>query len=1068
MIDTIYRRCYLLFTIVFIQLQSFGQASKIADIPNVLPPSPNAASLGKFGDIPVSLYTGVPNVSMPLYKLSVGSFSLPISLQYHSQGLKVEEISNWIGLGWALNAGGVITRTVHDLPDESGGGYWTHATWTNEYISSDVNRLESLMKGSIELDPDVFYFNFNGKTGKFILDSTAEHNAHILPYQSLKITHDAALTKFEVQDENGIKYIFDVKEMTTDDNSPPAIRYFTSAWYLSKIVTPGGDIIFNYTSDKNYYVQLSENEKIPASGNAATICPDIYGYNGKYIYIDIDTKVLSEIITPTEKIRFNILSNRKDMATASMLESLTIEDWKAIQKKKVIFYHSYFGKTNSTTPEDVRLKLDGYKETSPSGADSVLYSFEYYDPEKVPSLKSASQDYWGFFNGRANSTLLHYIDPLIFGEFAANRAPLYGIRDADSVSSRVGTLKKIVYPTGGTTEFIYEGNNYGYDPEGYINEKTHIPETTQAAAFMSASGNRRSQTSSFTVQASQPITVIIQGSYSGPPPVENGPSISLKRVNSDGSRTTIFERVMLNSSDVEYLSLTAGNYEAIATVDGTGQSATITVQYYSLGADIYTKWTGGVRIKKIINSDPITGIQSAKRYEYKLNDSTARSSGCLFPALIFVYSQTANGIGYCSSLNRTSYSLNYLTTQGSHIGYSMVTEIEEGPMNKGKRECYFTAVEYPNTTYQLTQQVFGGVPIYMGLSPESYRYMIDYDFSRGLLKQELFYDASNKKIQATTNSYNLFTALSSDAPNLFIINRRSAYSIPDRNFSGIINYEYRVINSRMILPWIYRTSSNYILYDQFGVDSVSTTTNYFFDNPAHGQLTRIESTNSKGQTIKSINKYPPDKGGILNLSTTAAAALDSMISINKIEPVIESEVYNNGVLINKSRTDYRVWNSSSKIIEPEFVWTQDKNSFMEKRIQFYSYDDKANILEQGKVNDTHEIYLWGYNNRYPVAKIIGTDYSTAISYINRDTLLNPATDVQLRNELNKIRIGLKGKALVTTYTYSPLVGITSETDATGRTKYYEYDGLARLKIIRDQDGKILKSFEYQYQKPITQ
>src|SRR5450432_1589445 len=68
-------------------------STQILDLPKVLPPSPNAASLGKFGDIPLGAYTGLPNVAIPLYTMNVGKFSLPISLNYHSGGLKVEELS---------------------------------------------------------------------------------------------------------------------------------------------------------------------------------------------------------------------------------------------------------------------------------------------------------------------------------------------------------------------------------------------------------------------------------------------------------------------------------------------------------------------------------------------------------------------------------------------------------------------------------------------------------------------------------------------------------------------------------------------------------------------------------------------------------------------------------------------------------------------------------------------------------------------------------------------------------------------------------------------------------------
>ena len=53
-------------------------------------------------------------------------------------------------------------------------------------------------------------------------------------------------------------------------------------------------------------------------------------------------------------------------------------------------------------------------------------------------------------------------------------------------------------------------------------------------------------------------------------------------------------------------------------------------------------------------------------------------------------------------------------------------------------------------------------------------------------------------------------------------------------------------------------------------------------------------------------------------------------------------------------------------------------------------------------------------------------------------------------------------SMVTTYTYDPLIGITSATDPRGYTTYYDYDGFGRLNQVKDADGHILSANEYNY------
>jgi len=105
-------RKYIILLICISQIQfSFGQF-KTDLSPMVNYQSPNSATLGKFGDVPVSLYTGTPDISIPIYKITERNVELDINLQYDAKGVRVEDVPGWVGQNWSLNAGGVITRTV--------------------------------------------------------------------------------------------------------------------------------------------------------------------------------------------------------------------------------------------------------------------------------------------------------------------------------------------------------------------------------------------------------------------------------------------------------------------------------------------------------------------------------------------------------------------------------------------------------------------------------------------------------------------------------------------------------------------------------------------------------------------------------------------------------------------------------------------------------------------------------------------------------------------------------------------------------------------------------------------
>ncbi len=80
--------------------------------------SPTVANLGLFKEMPVSLFTGLPSVEIPLLMAEQGDLSVPVKLSYHASGFRPDIKPGIIAPNWALSAGGVIQRKVKDRPDD--------------------------------------------------------------------------------------------------------------------------------------------------------------------------------------------------------------------------------------------------------------------------------------------------------------------------------------------------------------------------------------------------------------------------------------------------------------------------------------------------------------------------------------------------------------------------------------------------------------------------------------------------------------------------------------------------------------------------------------------------------------------------------------------------------------------------------------------------------------------------------------------------------------------------------------------------------------------------------------
>ena len=455
----------------------------------VVPPAPEAAALGQFGNVPVSLFTGTPRISVPLDDLKGASLSVGVSLSYSASGFKPQDIPTWAGAGWTFSAGGVVTRSVMGNPDLIGNYYTGNNSWnlpSTDNLFANYNFMDSIQKGLKEVQPDVFYFNMNGKSGKFYIKP--DLSVFKKEKDNIQISHSITanwntsnLNKFVITDEQGVVYEFgevEVSTMTLDDATTsvqqPMTYSYPSSWYLTKMTSPDGKetIEFTYyTTSQNHTLfqsylgsgAVTTGIKIGTSGSVSpssvfSLSPAV-SVSRKYLQ-KISLKKNNAIVGYIDIV--SVANARQDLSPGSFPDERLLQSVKSYslnslntftQTKQTDFFFSYFAV--GAPYGDKRLRLDSLKEI-PIGTGTVskpAYVFEYNNSVPTPSFENASIDHWGYFNGTDGVSHLVptvVVDGVSYG-LGANREPsLY--------YTQTCILQKIKYPTGGYTTFEYELN----------------------------------------------------------------------------------------------------------------------------------------------------------------------------------------------------------------------------------------------------------------------------------------------------------------------------------------------------------------------------------------------------------------------------------------------------------------------------------------------------------------------------------------------------------------------------------------------------------------------------------
>lgn len=500
------------------QYNNLDELAKMVQIPN----SPEAEAFTKYGNTSVSLYTGTPNISVPLYTHQGRELNLPMGLTYDASGIKVEQMASQIGLGWNLNIGGRISRIVNGFPDDFNNANPAYHSFFNDMNPNDEHNVRGSMLAYIdennifqsdsavrtyfdylkkvstneyETQPDYFSLNVLGINDYIVIDvdsltGKALKNPRIKVeiLQGMSQSSSITITGWIVTHEDGTKFHFTQAEETKyqgDDyilgNEQPfgLVRDYNSSWLLVKIESPNKKDIYDFT-----YVDLgswiADNVAAPVqhitnNSDDDQNGPNTYpvGYGNPSIYqstYSIDQIFLSEIRHNTKKIISITLGERDDVSLASAIERIDVHlpDISETLLKYFDFNYTNFGNEAGLFDFEKRLKLDYLTIFSKDDNQYQKYAFEYESSQLVPSRASFNQDYLGYYNGANNDAVnISVLYPTVkVGEdtyLGANR-------DVDFNYARIGTLKKTIYPTGGYTEFEYEPHASPYSIEDLQNE----------------------------------------------------------------------------------------------------------------------------------------------------------------------------------------------------------------------------------------------------------------------------------------------------------------------------------------------------------------------------------------------------------------------------------------------------------------------------------------------------------------------------------------------------------------------------------------------------------------------
>lgn len=681
----------LLIAITFIIRVAAAQPESIRP-QNVNIASPNASSLGKVVDMPVSYHAGIPNVEIPIYEVSAGPLKLPVSLSYHASGLKVMEQASWVGAGWSLNAGGMITRTVRGTPDEV-----VNATSQKSYIGNKgfynylyVNDTQfnptvlpygkipdyaPFVSGYKDGEPDLFTFNFGNYSGKFYFkpDTTIV----FAPQQDIKVKplfcgagnpncnpSIEYLYGWVLTTPDGVKYYFGKTLSNTTDVDPientntysvsagASFSKTISSWFLYKVESPDSKFTINLTySEEDYsYYTLS-------------LYPLAFGYQGTSTGYDLAKNFmygvrLNSITFPNGSLNFVASSAvRQDLSSqtgglndtdptgiatnARALDRIEIINGTTCIRTFAFDYGYFYDNTHPLTGpwaswestysihcDKKRLKLNSLTERTCDGSLSKPPHVFTYFDESSVPRTLSLAQDHWGFFNGATSNT--QLMPAISINNGWTTLLGNANRDAAWPAMRAGSLRMVGYPTGGYSRFAFSNHSV------YV-QRTGIDSISVADVSASGTG-QTSQLQSFSLSQTTTLKVLKGFTNSN---VGSGNWV-IKNVSTGlAASYTTLATTSTSQSGINYsvtiISMAAGSYQFYTTCDYSDSYHSTRGMLYKFTptySQFYNIPVGGLRLDSLISNPGGGSDESVQTFSYV--DANGAAQGVLFSRPTYV------------------------------------------------------------------------------------------------------------------------------------------------------------------------------------------------------------------------------------------------------------------------------------------------------------------------------------------------------------------------------------------------------------------------------------------------